>query len=171
MSTNSPDPDTWKNEKLLEIYKDICTNIRVTDDISFKLLGIVPVTSGVGAGALTILEKAEWLKDYSKGAVIGLSLVGALITLGLFFWELRNIQKCNWFISRAAKLEKQIFGVENLQFGGLAKQEDISATRREEILLSSITKTPWGKTQAEKLIYTTAVMAWLVPLVIAILKN
>jgi hypothetical protein len=31
-------------DKLLDIYKDISANIRVTDDMSFKLLGIVPLT-------------------------------------------------------------------------------------------------------------------------------
>jgi len=31
-------------------YKEICENIRETDRISFKLLSLVPISSGVGAG-------------------------------------------------------------------------------------------------------------------------
>ena len=50
---------------LLEIYKDISNNIRVSDNISFKLLGIVPLGFAVGSGALAILEKSKLLEAYS----------------------------------------------------------------------------------------------------------
>jgi hypothetical protein len=41
---------------LMEFYKEICTNIRATDEISFKILGAVPVISALGSGALTYLK-------------------------------------------------------------------------------------------------------------------
>ena len=52
----------------LDIYKEICANIRATDDISFKLLGFVPVSSGIGAGALVLLEKSKLLEVYTGPA-------------------------------------------------------------------------------------------------------
>ena len=111
---------------LLEIYKDITTNIRTTDETSFKLLGLVPLGSGIGAGALTLMKELDALGRYPDAAMAGFSLVGALITFGLFRWELRNIQKCNWFISRAARLEKHILREEPyLQFRGMAREEDV----------------------------------------------
>jgi hypothetical protein len=170
MLSDDPNAKPLQPDKLLDIYKDIGNNIRVTDDISFKLLGIVPLASGVGSGALTILEKSKPLEGYSWLAVTGLSALGALVTLGLFRWELRNIQKCNWLISRAANFETQILHKENLQFDGMTKQEHLSAKTISEVRVSSLFETPWGKTQAEKLVYLAAIGAWLVPLGIAMYK-
>lgn len=157
-------------DKLLEIYKDICTNIRVTDEISFKLLGIVPLTSGVGAGALAILEKSQLLAGYSGLVVAGLSAVGALITLGLFHWELWNIKKCMWFIARATIIERQMRGQKDLQlqFDGMLTERELGAATLDSVPLASFFCRPWGKTQAETLVYRAAIGAWLVPLGIAI---
>jgi len=157
-------------DKLLDLYKDICTNIRVTDEISFKLLGIVPLASAVGSGALAVLEKSKLLDGYSGFAVVGLSAVGALITLGLFRWELRNIQRCSWLIARAANFERQMLRKRCLQFDGMAKKAHLSATTIDHIHLSSLFVTPWGKTQAEKLVYLAAIGAWLIPCAIALHK-
>lgn len=155
---------------LLDIYKDISNNIRVSDDISFKLLGIVPLGSGAGSGALAILEKSELIEAYSRQAVVALSTLGALVVLGLFRWELRNIQKCSWFISRAANFETQILRKESLQFAGMAKPEDLVAKCIEDVHVSSLFKRPWGKTQAEKIVYLASIAAWLVPLGIAMYR-
>lgn len=168
MLPDDPNANSPPADALLDIYKDIVNNIRVTDDISFKLLGLVPLASGVGSGVLTILEKSKLVEGYSGLTVAGLSAAGALVILGLFRWELRNIQKCNWFISRAANFETQILNRENLQFSGMARQEDLAAKRMSEVRLSSLFDTPWGKTQAEKVVYLAAIGAWLVPLGIAV---
>lgn len=160
------------NSLSVDIYKEICNNIRVTDDISFKLLGTVPLASGLGSGALVILEKSKLLEGnrYSAIAVIGLSAIGALITVGLFRWELRNIQKCRWLIARAANFETQILAKENLQFGGMANEELLSAKTINDVRVASLFETPWGKTQAERLVYLSAIAGWLLPFGIAMHK-
>jgi hypothetical protein len=159
------------NYNLLDIYKDICNNIRVTDDISFKLLGIVPLASGADSGALTILEKSKLLEgSHPELVVVGLSALGALITLGLFRWEIRNIQKCLWLIARAANFETEILHQKNLQFSGMAKKEHLDAKTMDDIPVPSLLKTPWGKTQSEKLVYLASIGAWLVPLGLAMYK-
>jgi hypothetical protein len=160
------------NYNPLDIYKDICNNIRVTDDISFKLLGIVPLASGAGSGALTILEKCKLLEGYTHPelVVVGLSALGALITFGLFRWEIRNIQKCLWLIARAVNFETEILHQENLQFSGMAKEEHLDAKTMDDIRVPSLLKTPWGKTQSEKLVYLASIGAWLVPLWLAMYK-
>jgi hypothetical protein len=114
------------------------------------------------------LEKHNLFGDYSALAVAALSAVGAVATLGLFRWELRNIQKCNWLISRAARFETQVLKAAHLQFHGMAKKEHLEATDIAEIHTSSFFRTPWGKTQAEKLIYLAAIGAWLVPFALAV---
>lgn len=46
--------DLERNKFILKVYEEVCTNIRTSDDISFKLLGLVPVISGSGAAILTL---------------------------------------------------------------------------------------------------------------------
>ncbi len=162
------DSSTPSNELSLDFYKEIGQNIRATDEISFKLLGIVPLASGVGAGVLTLLEKGKLLGEgkESLGAVIFLSLFGALITYGLFIWERRNIQKCNWLMERAADFELRLLGETpqrptSIQWEGWgAEMKPASRSRR----------TQWGKTEAERLIYSAAIVAWLIPAVVALYK-
>lgn len=153
--------------QLLALYRLLVENIKVTDDVSFKLLGTVPLFSGIGSGALSLLEKSG--HAVNEVTVIALSLAGAVITIGLFKWELRNIQKCSWFISRAANLERRIFpNGEACQFGGLSPKEHLAAADIRSIKNAPLSKRPWGKTQAEKLIYTAAIAAWFIPAVVSV---
>ena len=154
----------------IEIYKEICNNIRVSDEISFKLLNIIPVLSGIGSTGLIYLEKSGFLADYSGYVLTGFSICGGLITFGLYKWELRNVQKCNLLIKRAGDFESRLLrGVDSqqeqtIQFANF--KEDIKAQS-----VSSISDTPWGKTQAEKLIYSTAIAVWFIPLAIGLYKS
>jgi hypothetical protein len=132
----------------LDLYKEICTNIRTTDDISFKLLGFVPTFAGSAAGALTLLEKSQFLAAAAPGSVLALSILGLGVTFGLFRWELRNIQKCAWLVRRAADLE---------QYALSSGREP----RRPTL------KRPWGKTEAEVVVYCAAMLAWCVPAALA----
>jgi hypothetical protein len=153
---------------LMQVYKDVCDNIRVTDDISFKLLGAVPAVSGVGSGILAFLGKDAGT-DGTETAYVILALLGAAVTLGLFRWELRNIQKCKWLIACAARLEEKLFPhATGPQFRGMASKEDLGADALNRIKVASISDRPWGKTQSVRLIYSAAVVAWLVPVGIAI---
>ena len=165
----------------LDIYKEICANIRATDEISFKLLGFVPVSSGIGAGALVLLEKSKLLEVYTGPAVALLSLLGALVSYGLFRWELRNIQRCLWFISRAANFESRVLNRPNLQFDGFADRKHKEVQTIDNIPLTPLFQKPWkksgeklgdawGKTRAEKLVYLAAILSWLIPFGIAIHK-
>jgi hypothetical protein len=147
------------------IYKEICSNIRATDDISFKLIGTVPLVAGFLSGALALWERSSAVGTLlSSGAVAAFSLLGAVMTFALMRWEFRNVQKCNWLIDRAAEFERRMFRTDAgplgpIQFEGWAESNE---------LLKSIFRGPWGKTQSEKLIYGGAIAAWLVPLAMAL---
>jgi hypothetical protein len=81
--------------------------------------------------------------------VITLSLFAALITLGLFRWELRNIQTCSWLRRRAEAIERSIVA-----------SAKAPLQPRPPLRI--------GKTEAEKWIYSVTVMAWLLlPLVVS----
>jgi len=121
---------------LERLYTEICSDIRATDEISFKLIGFVPLVSG--AAFLAVFFKED-LAD-KPAIVVTLALFAALITLGLFRWELRNIQNCSWLRRRAEALERD---------GAIKDIVRPSPPLRI------------GKTEAEKSIYSITILAWL----------
>ena len=131
------------------VYKEICQNIRETDAISFKLLNLVPLGSTLAGGILALFQKSALLENGPSlvigFAIVFLSLAGSVIVFGLYKWELRNIQKCNFLIDQAANMEE----TGQTQFKGWNQQKAI-----------------WGKTRAEKLIYRTSMLIWLIPVAI-----
>jgi hypothetical protein len=158
--------DSIPATKWLELYKEICINIRTTDDISFKLLGFVPAFAGSAAGALTLLEKSELLKAAAPGVVLALATVGLGATFGLFRWELRNVQKCNWLIDRAAELERYALSSGREP---LAHIQYLEWSNEPRPTLKGW-KWPWGKTESEVVVYSAAMLAWCVPAALAVVS-
>lgn len=120
-------------------YTNLNTNIRFTDDISFKLLGLVPLFSG--SGILVALLRSEYLWS---PAIYAMAAFGALITFGLFRWELRNIQNCLWMIKC-----------------GKAMEAADDATKPGQFFRRPRSPMGIGKTEAEKLIYGVTIFTWL----------
>jgi hypothetical protein len=120
-------------------YTNLNTNIRFTDDISFKLLGLVPLFSG--SGMLIAIMRSEY---FWSPAIYAIAAFGALITLGLFRWELRNIQNCVWLIDCGKALEET---------EGAGKPGQFYRRPKSPMRI--------GKTEAEKLIYGVTIFTWL----------
>jgi hypothetical protein len=120
-------------------YTNVNNNIRYTDDISFKLLGLVPLFSG--SGILVAVMRSEY---FWSPAIYAIGAFGALVTLGLFRWELRNIQTCVWLIARGAALEE----ADDQKKPGQFYQRPAAPMGV-------------GKTEAEKLIYGVTIFTWL----------
>ncbi len=57
-------PAASETADALAVYKELCQNIRATDDISFSILRAVPATAGVGSTVLTGIGAKEWLATY-----------------------------------------------------------------------------------------------------------
>ena len=134
------------------VYQRVRAEISTTDDISFKLMGLVPLISGAGLLSLIFSDKVPALAGASGAspsgatAVTALCLFAAAVTLGLFRWELRNVQACNWLIARAHALEAR----------GLAAL-DLDA----RLLDRPRAPDGIGKEIAEKSIYGVTVAVWL----------
>jgi len=122
------------------MYQEICSSIRATDDISFKLMGLVPFVSG--ATLLTFFLNKEMIPPAKSPLGVCLALFAALTTLGLFRWELRNIQTCSWLRRRAEALEEAMVMT--------------TGTPAQPLPPLRI-----GKTEAEKWIYSVTILAWL----------
>jgi hypothetical protein len=149
--TTSASSESWQ-----ERYSEICEDIRTTDDISFKLLGFVPLVSGIGIFAVLDLlggKAASW------PTTVFVSLFGATITYALFRWELRNIQICKWLRSRAEDLGRDELGLTVGPFPGRETEGPKFLGHRMR------------KETAEKLLYTATIVAWLsVPGITAMTK-
>lgn len=48
--------ESESQKNLLKLHELTCANVQRTDDISFKLLGFVPVLSGTGAAILSLAK-------------------------------------------------------------------------------------------------------------------
>jgi hypothetical protein len=124
-----------------KIYAEVRAGIRETDSISFKLLGLVPLVSGTALISLVLQSRT-----LSSGLVILLALFASTITLGLFRWELRNVQTCSWLIKYADSLEAHALTAKGM--GEMFRPRPKAPQRI-------------GKTEAEKLIYAATIVAWL----------
>jgi hypothetical protein len=111
-------------------YSEILSQIKATDEISFKVLGFVPLSTG--ATVLGLLHSEKLLHGPVLFAV---STFAAIVILGFFRWELRNIQTCSWLYSRASAMD------------GQARPKSPGGV---------------GKTEAECLIYSATIALWLV---------
>lgn len=126
-----------------KLYEQLSANIRSTDDISFKLLGLVPLVSGAALGTLLLKDAQPMGERLSPSLITLFALFAAAVTLGLFRWELRNVQECAHLIRLAGALARErLVGV------GVSPARP---PRPQGI----------GKTEAEKIIYGATILAWL----------
>jgi len=135
--------ETARSDELKPYYDLMCTHIGTTDDISFKLLGLVPVMSGTGVFLLAF--QGGSLGTYTT---ILITLIGMAITLGIAVWERRNIMRCVQLIKLAKRLEVRL------------PVRQFQSTGGEPTLF----RIKLNKRLAESIIYSASVVAWLVPL-------
>jgi hypothetical protein len=154
-SPASRTPDLAASSTVTTRYDTISSSIRATDDISFKLLGLVPLLSGVG-----ILALLRALEDpRSSAGVAFFAVFAALVTFALYRWELRNIQNCRWFRERLADIERHEFGLFRGQYLLQPDPPKLSVFGRP------VRIGRWSeidKAKAEVLLYGTAIAAWII---------
>ncbi len=139
-------------------YEEICTNIRALDENSFKLLSYVPLVSG--SAIVVVLLKGEaglsWM-------TILLSLVGAIVTFGLYRWEFRNIQICKWLQECADEMERNEFNVAEgkEQFAIRLQKSPPRFKNSDYDILHKFLGFSIVQRRAETIIYWTTIIAWL----------
>src|SRR5215207_11620328 len=85
---------------LLAEYTEVCRSYHGISEFRGKLLALLPIVSGAG---ISLLISKNYSFDSSHLLAVG--LFGALVTLGLFFYELRGIQRCKRLITLGGELE------------------------------------------------------------------
>ena len=134
------------------LYAQLTENLRASDDFSFKLLGLVPLSTLLAFVGVFLKEEVSWSPAY-----YGFGLLGAVLVWGIFRWELRNIQRCLWYCKVLDKMEQEA-------------DNAISAFKiyKKPRFLGI----PMGKTESEKLIYSVLIIAWLTfPLMVKSLSS
>jgi len=120
-SARKPQADSLRME-----YQEVCRSHAAITDFRAKLLALLPAATGVGVGALTISSKGR-LSDIEPGLLVALGVFGAIVTFGLFLYEVRQIDVCKQLRNHGAWLEKEL-QIRAGQFGG----------RRERLCLKAI---------------------------------
>jgi hypothetical protein len=96
-------------------YQEVCRSHAAITDFRAKLLALLPVATGVGVGALTVSSRN--LLDIEPQLLIALGIFGAIVTFGLFLYEVRQIDICKQLRNHGFWLENEL-QIKAGQFGG-----------------------------------------------------
>jgi hypothetical protein len=108
-----PDPDSAR-----VVYQEICESHRAIVTFRAKLLGFLPLASGV---TLFVLFESVYGTNKEK-LLAPLGVLGFVVTLGLLIHELRGIEDCTMLRGRAAAIEESLeIGVDKSHFRGWSK--------------------------------------------------
>lgn len=99
-----------KEQILLAEYAEVCKSYHDISDFRGKLLALLPIVSGAGISLL--ISKND---SVDSSHLLALGIFGVFVTLGLFFYELRGIQKCKSLIILGGKIESEL-KIESGQF-------------------------------------------------------
>jgi hypothetical protein len=92
-------------ENLRTVYQEVCASYHGIADFRAKLLGFLPLASGVGI--FLLLGELPGPEDPPL-ILFAVGLFGFLVTMGLFAYELRGIQRCNALIQAGSALEDKL---------------------------------------------------------------
>ena len=99
--------DQTYSERILRLaYEGASESYGAISGFRAKLLALLPLATG--AGAFLLLERAE--NDKVREFLGPIGIFGFVVTLGLFFYELRGVQRCQRLEVQLCTLEKQ-FGL------------------------------------------------------------
>ena len=88
------------DDRLRLDYEQTTQLMRTLTDIRFKLLAFVPTIAGTTVGLLG--------SPRPSAELIAVGLLGLVSTLGIFLWELRNVQLLDGVVRRAEVLERRL---------------------------------------------------------------
>ena len=114
-SKMSEDPETpVGHSAYLAAYAEICKSYHAIDDFRMKLLGLLPLASLVG---ILLIDNTDVLGSAgTANELLGFAAVFAsMLTLALFGYEVRGIQRCHSLINEGKHLEATL-GVGHGQF-------------------------------------------------------
>ncbi len=136
MAQDTPNPDLLK-----AAYAEICQAHNQIADFRAKLLALLPIASS--GGILVLLGQAEPTNGLT-GTAIG--VLAALLTFGIYLYELRGIGRCNELNKSGSELEKHVLGPLHSHGAFSCKRERVSYA---------------SNTNAALIIYPTMISGWV----------
>jgi len=92
------------SEEVHMVYQQICTSYHNVEDFRSRLLGLIP---GVTAGSFIATIASNPMKSQSlTNLVFPFGILGALVVLGLFFYEIENLKHSTLLTMRGHLLEQ-----------------------------------------------------------------
>jgi hypothetical protein len=137
---------------LTDIYAQALTSMRATDDISLRLLAAVPFVSGIG---ITLLVRGQ-SESFPAAARLLVSLFAAVVTFAIYRWERRNISHCGRLRRWAAEVEST-----SLREMPTEPDTELRNAPHGDPRARKIFGITWRKTEAEALLYITAMVGWI----------
>ena len=125
-----------KQEAMLTAYREICRSYHAIADFRAKLLGLLPLASGTGVFLLAG-------NQIEQPILMVAGLFGFVVTLGLYCYELRGIQRCHGLIMAGKRLEEDL---------GVKAQFALRPRPVSGFI---------GSTLAAQIIYPTVLAAWM----------
>ncbi len=93
-----------EKDNLKALYTQICDSYQKVDDFRAKLLGFLPLASGVTIFSLLNTDGQGLITQHLSE----IGVFGVLLTLGLLIYEMKGIQKCTSFIYYGQAIEQQL---------------------------------------------------------------
>lgn len=98
--------DEDQHEILLAVYSEVCKSYHAIDDFRTKLLGFLPLTSLAG---IFLLDPSKMLSSQSpiSNELFGFAAIfAAALTLALFSYEVRGMQRTSHLVTEGKHLEE-----------------------------------------------------------------
>lgn len=96
-----------QDDDLRTAYQQVCTSYHAIDDFRAKLLGFLPLVSGAGIFLLLNDAISDPLKrNAAKQFLLPIGIFGAVVTLGLFAYEIYGIKRCHALILTGTRIER-----------------------------------------------------------------
>jgi hypothetical protein len=154
MTPASPTPVQATADTKTALYQEVCISFRALDDLRMRVLGLLPLVSGIGIFFLlnnsVIGTSSRGQPTYFAQFLLPLGLIGAIVTLGLFFYDMRANQvkgsliKTGWEIEHSLVIAGQFTNRPPSRFGLI------------------------GDTVGSTLIYTVVISGWVFSALISI---
>lgn len=141
-------------------YQEVCKSLNVIDDFRARLLALLPLSSG--AGIFLLLATTPDGNENNQNYLGAIAVIGGLISVGLFVFEVRQIRVCRHLIGVGANLERHYmhFGEVDGQFLGRPPPPPPSNDRENSGGISSYASYALSVPMASSIVYLTVIAGW-----------
>lgn len=96
------------HDEVFKMYDKCCESYHKVDDFRAKLLGFLPLASGLSILGSLYIEHKPGEQSFLNEHNLEIGLFGLFVSLGLLIFELKGIEKCTQFISLGGWLENKM---------------------------------------------------------------